>query len=88
MQHRKDTTANWAAANPILLDGEIAFEVQKSGEIRVKVGDGLTAWNKLPYVPFASDGESPIVIASASLAANGAITAILGDATYTALGEG
>lgn len=77
IQHMKDTTANWLKANPTLLDGEIGFEVQKSGEIRVKVGDGITPWNKLQYVPFASDidGGNPVYTAAA---ASGGVIATIG----------
>jgi len=38
--------ATWAAANPVLLDREPAFETDT---LRMKVGDGATAWNGLPY---------------------------------------
>lgn len=41
-----NTAANWTSLNPILLKGEIAFESDSS---RFKIGDGITAWNNLPY---------------------------------------
>ena len=43
---RNDTSANWQEKNPILLKGEqgIATDLNK-----VKFGDGVTAWNDLPY---------------------------------------
>lgn len=41
-----NTAANWTSLNPILLKGEIAFESDSS---RFKIGDGITAWNDLPY---------------------------------------
>lgn len=46
IQIRRDTAANWTAANPTLADGELGVE---SGTKRVKVGDGVTAWNSLGY---------------------------------------
>ena len=47
-----DTTANWQAANPILLNGEIGLEIKSNNEIAFKAGDGVTAWNLLGYVSF------------------------------------
>jgi hypothetical protein len=41
-----DPRATWAALNPILLAGEIAYEADTGNQ---KVGDGKTAWNKLHY---------------------------------------
>ena len=42
---RQDTAANWSTANPILARGEPALDLTNS---RLKVGDGVTAWNGLP----------------------------------------
>ena len=41
-----DTAANWTAANPILLKGELALE---SDTNKYKFGDGVTAWTTLAY---------------------------------------
>lgn len=46
IQHPKYTAAALAAANPVLLDGEIVYE---SDTGRCKMGDGTTAWVDLPY---------------------------------------
>ena len=46
LQLRRDTAANWAAANPVLLLGEVGLE---SDSQQMKVGNGTTAWNALPY---------------------------------------
>lgn len=46
-----NTRANWAALNPTLLDGECAVETNTNN---VKVGNGVSPWNKLPY--FSSPG--------------------------------
>lgn len=45
-QLRRDTSANWSLFNPVLADGEPGFE---RGTGRGKLGDGVTAWNDLPY---------------------------------------
>ena len=45
----KDTTKNWEVLNPVLLDGEIGFELKTNGEIAMKIGDGFTKWKQLEY---------------------------------------
>ena len=47
-----DNTANWERANPILLSGEVGFEIKTNRNIGIKVGDGMTAWNLLDYTSF------------------------------------
>lgn len=46
LQLRHDTAANWTAANPTLLSGEVGIE---SDTKKKKTGDGVTAWNSLDY---------------------------------------
>lgn len=46
LQLRGDTAANWAAANPVLADREIAVETDTR---QFKMGDGVTAWTALGY---------------------------------------
>ena len=41
---RRDTAANWTAVNPVLLSGEWGFETDTR---KLKIGDGVTAWNAL-----------------------------------------
>jgi hypothetical protein len=43
---RRDTAANWTAANPVLKLGEPGLETDTR---KVKYGDGATAWNALAY---------------------------------------
>jgi hypothetical protein len=43
---RRDSAANWTAQNPVLLDGEPGYETDTR---KMKVGNGVTAWNALPY---------------------------------------
>lgn len=45
---RRGLTADWASLNPVLLDSEIGRE-SDSDPVRIKIGDGVTAWNDLPY---------------------------------------
>lgn len=44
IQVRRDTKANWTAANPVPAAGEWCYDTT-SGEI--KIGDGVTAWVSL-----------------------------------------
>lgn len=46
IQLRRDTEANWTAADPILAEGEVGFETDTG---RLKVGNGLGAWSALSY---------------------------------------
>lgn len=46
MQQRNDTAANWMAINPILAAGEIGYDRTNK---KIKIGDGATAWDTLPY---------------------------------------
>jgi hypothetical protein len=47
---KRDTEANWYAANPVLLSGEVVSVDTEDGNIRFKVGDGTTPYLGLPYV--------------------------------------
>lgn len=53
IQLRRDTSANWTAANPILAAGEPGLETDTS---LIKYGDGISPWLSLPYA-----GVSPII---------------------------
>ena len=50
LKQRTDTQANWAANNPVLLDGELGLVTDDKN--LYKVGDGATAWNDLPFRGF------------------------------------
>lgn len=47
MYQRRGTAAEWVAANPVLQAGEIGVEL--STPPTMKIGDGVTPWNTLPY---------------------------------------
>lgn len=42
---RRDTTANWTVANPILVSGEPALDLTTGG---LRFGDGVSHWADLP----------------------------------------
>lgn len=48
VKHKRDTASNWASKNPVLLEGEIII-VDDGGTMRLKMGDGSTAYSKLPF---------------------------------------
>jgi len=62
LQLRHDTAANWTAANPRLLSGEVGIETDTN---RMKIGNGILNWASLPYFPSDSglgsvfDGGTP-----------------------------
>ncbi len=68
IQLRRDTAANWTAANPVLADGEPGFE-RDTG--KRKTGDGTTPWNSLRY---DADGTEPIAPRVTTVAYAAAIT--------------
>ena len=47
IQLRRDVSTKWAEINPILMEGEVGFEIDT--KLR-KIGDGVTAWNNLDYL--------------------------------------
>lgn len=46
---RHDTKTNWETLNPTLLLFEMGIEAGENGGHKIKFGDGVTAWNDLPY---------------------------------------
>lgn len=58
LQFKRGTSRAWRHQNPTLLKGEPGFEVDTK---KLKVGDGVTCWNRLPYIGDHSkpkDGKS------------------------------
>ena len=49
IQMKRDTSANWTANNPIILNGEIILVDTASGELRAKIGNGTKRYNELPF---------------------------------------
>lgn len=53
---RSDIASEWARVNPVLLKGEVGIEYNpavapaEGRVIKIKIGDGTTAWNALGYV--------------------------------------
>lgn len=47
IQIRRDVKLNWETKNPILLQGEIGYDMTTKN---LKIGDGVNAWNDLSYL--------------------------------------
>jgi hypothetical protein len=45
---RRDTAANWTAANPVLAAGELGYETDTK---QAKIGNGVATWSQLEYAP-------------------------------------
>lgn len=54
VRHIVGSTADWTANNIVLGSGEIGVERVSASDIRIKVGDGTTAWASLPYASASS----------------------------------
>ena len=61
---RRDTASNWTSANPTLSGGEVGVETDT---LKMKLGNGSTAWNSLSYYATPSiDDVGDVTITSAS----------------------
>jgi len=47
IQLRRDSAVDWESENPVLEQGEAGFDITAR---KLKIGDGSTAWNSLPYL--------------------------------------
>jgi len=97
IQLRRDGAQQWANVNPILAQGELGIEIDTS---RIKIGDGVTAWNSLKYerpletesntantlVKRDADGNFEAGAITASLIGNAATATRLANARQIALG--
>ena len=49
--NKYDLAQNWSANNPVLLACEIGIELDSNtNSMKIKVGNGSTSWNNLPYI--------------------------------------
>lgn len=76
MRHKRDTSANWTANNPIILHGEIIVVDTADGKIRTKTGDGIKSYTQLPFDDEAvynaiSQKSDASISVSATLTASG-----------------
>ena len=62
LQHKRATAAIMAANNPVLAAGEVAFETDTN---KFKIGDGSTAWVRLPYAVVSFEILHPFLLMGA-----------------------
>lgn len=71
---RSGTATQWATANPILAEREIGYEVPETGfgtgPVRMKMGDGVTAWNDLAYADPETGGSGEDCLTKADIVNN------------------
>lgn len=82
IQSRRDTAINWSSADPVLLDGEIGIEVDT---MKLKVGDGSTAWSSLPYF---IGGDAHYIHTQVASSASWIVTHSLGKIPSTVVTDG
>jgi hypothetical protein len=68
IQIRRDTSERWTINNPVLLEGEFGYEIDTEC---LKIGDGQTEWNALPYLVCGS-GQLDILNAVGEVVVEGA----------------
>jgi hypothetical protein len=71
---RRDTAANWTNNNPVLLNAEPALETDT---LKVKYGDGVTAWNSLPYAAGGASASETVFTPAGSISATNVQDAIV-----------
>ena len=49
IKNKRDTSANWEANNPVLLNGELIIVDTNAGDTRFKIGDGTKTYTQLPF---------------------------------------
>lgn len=61
LQHYSGTAASFTSNNPILLVGQLGIETDDlSTTPKFKIGDGVTAWNSLPYAISGGGGSQSL----------------------------
>ncbi len=75
IRFRRGTAAEWAAANPVLADGEPGHEIDTGV---VKIGDGVTAWNSIAVTVGAVTGHDAFYAYAADLRSNGTLVNVAG----------
>jgi hypothetical protein len=55
LQLRRGTETEWSTANPVLAQGEMGVETDT---LKVKIGNGTTAWNSLSYFTQGATGPT------------------------------
>jgi hypothetical protein len=88
IQLRRDTAANWTAADTVLALGEPGVETDT---LKLKVGDGITAWTSLAYsisYNFNDLNSKPTTLAGYGITDALTLTSLSVGAEATAAGDG
>lgn len=84
LQQRRALASQWTSTNPVLADGEFAFETDTR---KMKIGDGVTAWNSLAYAglqgPSGPTGPASGPTGPSGEAANTGATGPIGSTGFT-----
>jgi hypothetical protein len=80
---RRDTTAEWTAADPILDAGEVALEILESGAYAMRVGDGVKTWTALGDNVYETVAWAALTGVPASLTSIAALTTAADKMIYT-----
>lgn len=84
IREQRGTAAALTATNPVVPDGVIVVETDTGG---VKIGDGATAWNSLPYAGVRRGSRGDITVsadgATWTINAGAVVTADLADGAVT-----
>jgi hypothetical protein len=70
IQVRRGTASQWTSTNPVLAAGEQGFETDT---LKLKIGNGSSAWNSLAYVATGANGTITSITAGTGLS-GGTIT--------------
>ena len=70
IQVRRGTASQWTSTNPVLAAGEQGFETDT---LKLKIGNGSSAWNSLAYVATGANGTVTSITAGTGLS-GGTIT--------------
>lgn len=77
---RRGLAATWTSTNDVLLEGEFGLEKDTS---RVKIGDGSTPWNSLPY--WGDSTEVQTITSAATVTPNATDDVVIVSAQAAAL---
>lgn len=62
IQMKRGTAERWATTNPVLRAGEVGYDTDIK---KIKIGDGVTAWNNLPF--FTTEPEVQTAMPTGSI---------------------
>ncbi len=85
IQIRRDTAANWTAANPVLAQGEPGHETDTG---YVKYGNGVSAWNSLTYMGVGDIGFTQSGTGAVPRTIEGKLKDVVSVKDFGAVGDG